>query len=32
MLNHFVSEYARIKVLTELGKEWATVEVPIYSR
>ncbi len=26
--NHFVSEYARIKVLTELGKEWATVEVP----
>jgi len=26
--SHFVSEYARIKVLTELGKEWATVEVP----
>jgi hypothetical protein len=26
--NHFVNEYARIKVLTELGKEWATVEVP----
>jgi len=26
--NHFISEYARIKVLTELGKEWATVEVP----
>lgn len=26
--NHFVSEYARIKVLTEHGKEWATVEVP----
>jgi hypothetical protein len=26
--NHFTSEYARIKVLTELGKEWATVEVP----
>lgn len=26
--NHFVSEYARIKVLTEKGKEWATVEVP----
>lgn len=25
---HFISEYARIKVLTELGKEWATVEVP----
>jgi hypothetical protein len=26
--NHFISEYARIKVLTERGKEWATVEVP----
>jgi hypothetical protein len=26
--NHYVSEYARIKVLTEKGKEWATVEVP----
>jgi hypothetical protein len=26
--NHFISEYARIKVLTEAGKEWATVEVP----
>jgi hypothetical protein len=26
--NHFVSEYARIKVLTEPGKEWATVELP----
>ena len=26
--NHYVSSYARIKVLTELGKEWATVEVP----
>jgi len=26
--SHFVSVYARIKVLTELGKEWATVEVP----
>ncbi len=25
---HYVSRYARIKVLTELGKEWATVEVP----
>jgi hypothetical protein len=25
---HCVSNYARIKVLTELGKEWATVEVP----
>jgi len=25
---HYVSCYARIKVLTELGKEWATVEVP----
>ena len=29
--NHTISEYARIKVLTELGKEWATVEVP-YTR
>ncbi len=26
--NHYVTSYARIKVLTELGKEWATVEVP----
>ena len=26
--SHFISEYARIKVLTDLGKEWATVEVP----
>ena len=26
--NHYISEYARIKVLTELGKERATVEVP----
>jgi hypothetical protein len=26
--SHYVSYYARIKVLTELGKEWATVEVP----
>jgi len=26
--NHYVSEYARIKVLTEKGKEYATVEVP----
>lgn len=26
--SHFVSVYARIKVLTELGKEWATVQVP----
>lgn len=26
--NHITREYARIKVLTELGKEWATVEVP----
>jgi hypothetical protein len=25
---HYVSTYARIKVLTEAGKEWATVEVP----
>ena len=29
---HFVSSYARIKVLTELGKEWATVEVPYIPR
>jgi hypothetical protein len=26
--NHYISEYARIKVLTEKGKEWATVKVP----
>ena len=26
--NHYASYYARIKVLTELGKEWSTVEVP----
>jgi hypothetical protein len=26
--NHYMSRYARIKVLTEKGKEWATVEVP----
>ena len=26
--SHYISEYARIKVLTELGKEWATIEVP----
>jgi len=26
--SHYTSGYARIKVLTELGKEWATVEVP----
>ena len=26
--SHFISSYARIKVLTEQGKEWATVEVP----
>jgi hypothetical protein len=26
--NHYTKIYARIKVLTELGKEWATVEVP----
>jgi hypothetical protein len=26
--NHYQSIYARIKVLTEKGKEWATVEVP----
>ena len=26
--SHYVGEYARIKVLTEKGKEYATVEVP----
>lgn len=26
--SHYISSYARIKVLTEKGKEWATVEVP----
>jgi hypothetical protein len=26
--NHYKAEYARIKVLTEKGKEWATVQVP----
>ena len=26
--NHYISSYARIKVLTEKGKEWATVEIP----
>ena len=26
--SHYVAEYARIKVLTEAGKEYATVEVP----
>jgi hypothetical protein len=26
--NHYISSYARIKVLTEKGKEWATVEFP----
>ena len=26
--NQYYSEYARIKVLTEKGKEWATIEVP----
>jgi hypothetical protein len=26
--SHYTAEYARIKVLTEKGKEWATVEVP----
>jgi len=26
--NHYISLYARIKVLTELGKEWGTVGVP----
>jgi len=29
--NHYQSEYARIKVLTEKGKDWATVEVPYIS-
>src|ERR1035437_3100930 len=24
--NHYISSYARIKVLTEKGKEWSTVE------
>jgi len=28
--SHYVSRYARIKVLTDLGKEWATVEVPYF--
>jgi len=28
---HYVSSYARIKVLTELGKEWATVEIPYFA-
>ena len=27
--SHLISEYARIKVLTEAGKEWAAVEVPV---
>jgi len=26
--SHYISRYARIKVLTEKGKEWGTVEVP----
>jgi hypothetical protein len=26
--SHYISGYARIKVLTEKGKDWATVEVP----
>ncbi|HKF50341.1 MAG TPA: DUF3857 domain-containing protein [Terracidiphilus sp.] len=26
--SHYIGRYARIKVLTEKGKEWATVEVP----
>jgi hypothetical protein len=30
--NHFISEYARIKILTEAGKEWATVDVPYWGR
>jgi hypothetical protein len=29
--NHYVSSYARIKVLTEKGKKWATVELPYNS-
>jgi len=29
--NHYESRYARIKVLTEKGKEWATVEVPHFA-
>jgi transglutaminase-like putative cysteine protease len=29
--NHYESRYARIKVLTEKGKEWATVEVPYFA-
>jgi hypothetical protein len=29
--SHYVSQYARIKVLTEKGKEYATVEVPYVS-
>jgi len=28
--SHFIGEYARIKVLTEQGKEWATVEIPYH--
>ena len=28
--SHYVSCHARIKVLTEAGKEWATVEVPYF--
>jgi hypothetical protein len=29
--SHYVSSYARIKILTEKGKEWATVEVPYFT-
>lgn len=29
--SHYVSCYARIKVLSELGKEWATVEIPYFA-
>ena len=29
--SHYISSYARIKVLTEKGKEWATVEFPYNS-
>ena len=28
--SHYISSYVRIKVLTERGKEWATVEVPYF--
>ena len=28
--SHYISTYVRIKVLTELGKEWATVQIPYH--